>query len=211
MNSVSIPSAQMADYVLTVVEPLSKRGQKRPVVVAIGGYPFVGKTTLAHELSSRWAGTAFVLPTASVIRNRASRLSLAQDGSSVESHDMHKLIAYITILRNGGSVELPTYSWLSGDFVDFQPSPTLRSDGLVIVDGSVATAMPVKHVVDVAFALRPENLNTWFDQAVARDVTERNWSREEAIVQNKSKGQTVEEQLASFGEADGQYILTVTF
>ncbi len=209
MRSVSLPLSGLARYITAALASIARDTHETALVAAIGGYPYLGKTTLAHKIGAGWTKPAFVLPTESVIRSRAARLELGYDGSSVDSHDIPSLIKMIQTIRSGGRVVLPRYSWLNGNFDSHQENPILCRDGLLLIDGSVSTTKAVLPLVDAAFALRPESRGDWIEKAIARDVADRNWSFELASKQNESKARTVDEQLASFGENDNEYLITV--
>lgn len=199
---------RLADGIVRLCESaLSSAG---PTVLALGGYPYTGKTGVAAEIARRWRTVAFVLPTESVIGDRRTRLTRMVDGSSVDAHDVARLADYLHRLRNGETVEVPAYSWRTGGFTGTHTSPRLGTGDIVIVDGSIATAPPVLERVDAAIALCPRPLNVWLDQAIARDVSERSWPADIAHVQNLAKANTVEQQLVSFNEGPYRKLLTVS-
>lgn len=210
MKAENLLITDLADYVATVINGFPRDPREGPLVVALGGYPCIGKTTLANTISTMWTFPSFVLPTESVIRNRSERLALGYDGSSLKSHDMSALVTAINTIRSGGVIRLPQYSWLTGDFAGFHQNPILRESSLLLVDGSVATTGAVLPLVDAAFALRPEKRDAWIEMATARDVADRNWTFTMAFRENEYKAQTVDEQLAAFGRGENEYLLTVS-
>jgi uridine kinase len=209
LRSSSLQAEDLAEYVGAVLRGASDQAVAGPLVAAIGGYPCIGKTGLAVEISAHWKEPSFVLPTESVIRARSARLSLGQDGSAVESHDLIALVAAIRAIREGARVTMAKYSWQTGDFAGTERSPALGTGGLLLVDGSVATTRELLPDIDIAFALRPASLDDWLEVAVARDVAERNWDLKNALSQNAAKGRTVAEQLAFFGQAENEHLLIV--
>lgn len=180
-----------------------------PKIVAIGGYPFTGKTQLALNLADRWSQKSFVLPTESVIAPRGERLAAGIDGSSITAHDIPALLGWMSRLRCHESIALPRYSWRTGSFDGLLESPTLGVGDLVILDGSIATAYPVRIHLDASFALRPTPRDAWLRQATERDVADRGWSADLARVQNIAKAATVERQLAGYGAGPFQQLLDV--
>lgn len=180
-----------------------------PKIVAIGGYPFTGKTGLALSVADRWPQKSFVLPTESVIAPRSERLATGNDGSSIPAHDIPALLSYISRLRCDESIVLPRYSWHTGSFDGLVESPALGAGDLVILDGSIATSYPVRIYLDVSFALRPIPRDSWLHQAIDRDVADRGWSVDLARVQNKAKAATVERQLAGYGGRPFQELLNI--
>jgi uridine kinase len=195
--------------VTDAIRESSRKNTAEPWVAAIGGYPCIGKTRLALDVTAAWEGPSFILPTESAITARADRLARGHDGSSVESHDMPALIASIRAIRQGRRLDLPRYSWLTGDFAGLEQNPALDERGLLLIDGSVATTQLVLAEVDVAFALRPDRLDAWIELAVARDVAERCWDKRPATEQNQAKDRTVADQLAGFGRRATEHLLRV--
>jgi uridine kinase len=198
---------QLAATMIEVIE--SAPPVDGPKIVAIGGYPFTGKTQLALSLADRWTRKSFVLATESVIAPRSERLVAGNDGSSIPAHDILALIEYISRLRCHESIALPRYSWHTGSFDGLLESPTLGVGDLVILDGSIATANPVRIHLDASFALRPTPRDAWLRQAIDRDVADRGWSADLACVQNIAKAATVERQLAGYGAGPFQQLLNV--
>lgn len=209
MRPSDLSHQDLARYVIKVIHRSSRRTGTGPRVAAIGGYPCIGKTRLALDVAAAWNGPSFVLPTESAITVRADRLARRQDGSSVESHDMPVLAASIRGIREGRLLEVPKYSWLTGDFAGTEQNPVLDERGLLLIDGSVATTWMVLAEVDAAFALQPDRIDVWMDLAIARDVAERNWDPVTAWKQNQAKDRTVATQLAAFGHRRQEHLLVI--
>jgi uridine kinase len=198
---------ELAAAIIKITENAPTAGG--PKIVGIGGYPLTGKTRLALNIAARWPRQSFVLPTESVIAARRERLAAGHDGSSADAHDIQALADYISALRRCEPVTVPRYSWFSGRPEGLLRSPALSTGDVVILDGSIATAYPVRLHVDVAFALRPVAYDAWLRQAVDRDVSERRWPASLAHLQNVAKASTVERQLDGFGGNEFQQILNV--
>jgi uridine kinase len=209
MKPEEFSSKDLVGFVLRAINESSDGAREGPLAVAIGGYPYTGKTRLAHRVAATWKGPAFVLPTESVIASRSGRLALRQDGSSVESHDLTALIASIRMICDGRSLDLPEYSWLTGGFSGTIKTPVLDKRGLLLIDGSVATSSRVLSEVDAAFALQPERIEHWIELAIARDTAERHWDRITAREQNQAKSRTVAAQLTGFGSRRHEYLLNI--
>jgi uridine kinase len=122
---------------------------------------------------------------------------------------MPALTNLVRRIREGQRIDVPKYSWMTGDFAGSERNPVLDERGVLLVDGSVATTRTVLSEVDLAFALQPDRIDMWMDLAVARDVAERNWDRLEALRQNQAKDRTVAMQLAKFGHRMQEHLLVV--
>lgn len=200
------PFAQLADLVVGIAR---RRRIDGPTIVAVGGYPYVGKTELAADIASRWPAKSLVLPMESAIYTRERRLARGIDGSSVEAHDVAQILHDIARLRQGKTIEIHDYSWQTGSADGSTSTPPLGPGSLVLLDGSVATALPIRQVVDASFALRPMSQDVWLRHAIRRDVRVRAWPRWSATEQNLSKRATVEHQLAGYGREPNEYLVSV--
>lgn len=164
---------------------------RRPRVLGIGGYPYMGKSRLAHRIQAAWPhGRAATLATESVILPRAARLEREIDGCSPAGHDMHRLLEHVTALCAGRSTLCREYSWSSGDAPRMTIVTGLRQGDLLIIDGSVAAAPPIANLCDLLIVLSPLEEERWLPLACERDTVERGWDAGEARAQNVRKAKT---------------------
>ena len=160
-------------------------------VLGISGYPFTGKSRLADDIQTAWPSEEVtLLPTESVILPRSKRRLRHTDGCSPDGHDMQRLMAQITCLRNGRPVISDHYSWVLG-----RASGVIRLQGpgpggLLIIDGTAAAAPEVLEQCDLVIFLSPVDETKWLPLACLRDVNERGWLANPAQSQNLSKKRT---------------------
>ncbi|MEV5836134.1 hypothetical protein [Nocardia sp. NPDC052112] len=217
-DNLNVPSIEfegsggLVECLVRGLESVPRKSGGRPLVLCIGGYPFMGKTLLSHRVVSAWRGPAYALATESAIMTRHDRLIKQLDGSSAEAHEIDKLMATITSVSDGASdTVVDMYSWSLGCFDGVQQVPALQGDGLLIVDGSISTAPPILDIADVAIALEPADYTQWLASAVERDISVRNWDRAEAELQNRAKAHSVVAQLAHFGRKATEHRVQVSF
>jgi len=110
----------------------------------------------------------------------------------------------------GRAVDVGEYSWELGARVRVVAAPILGDADLLIVDGSISTVRPFLDYCDVAVALSPANFDEWLSRAVDRDVRDRSWSRSDAIVQNRTKAQSVDDQMSRLGSHPSYYKVVLT-
>lgn len=164
---------------------------RRPSVLGIGGFPYTGKSHLAHIIRDAWQlGRAAILPTESAILPRAARLKHNTDGCSPASHDMRLLLEQVTTLCEGQAIQLREYSWSTGNALGTTVMEGLCHGDLLIIDGSVAAAPPIASRCDLLVLLYPAQERQWLPVACERDILERGWDPGEAYAQNLRKAKT---------------------
>lgn len=217
-DNLNVPSIEfegsggLVECLVRSLESVPRKPGGRPLVLCIGGYPFMGKTLLSDRVVSAWRGVAYSLATESAIMTRHDRLIKQLDGSSAEAHEIDKLISTIASISNGASdTVVDSYSWTLGCFDGAQQVPALRGDGLLIIDGSISTAPPILDIADIAIALEPADYAQWLDSAIERDISVRNWDRAEAESQNRAKARSVLTQLTHFGRRATEHRVQVVF
>jgi len=176
-----------------VVKYLHERScsPRRPSVLGIGGFPYTGKSHLAHIIRDTWPlGRATILPTESVILPRATRLKRGIDGCSPAGHDMQLLLEQVTTLCNGQAIQMREYSWSTGDVPGTTVLEGLGQGDLLIIDGSVAASPLIADRCDLLILLSPLRVRHWLPLACERDILERGWDADEAYAQNLRKAKT---------------------
>lgn len=168
----------------------TERGRNNRYVLAIAGFPFVGKTTLAGLISNAFGAPVCILPTESYIASRAERAELGLDGCAIAAHDMARARKDLETLRSGLQVQVHCYDWRAGAPNAERLSLRVPEGGLLIVDGTVAMAAEFQSLVDLTVVLRPSPYQDWLAQAARRDHDERYWGADDAVEYNTRKYQT---------------------
>lgn len=184
------PSAAGLDS-LAIRHLLSSPANGRARILGIAGYPFTGKSRLALEICAAWpSGKVTILPTESAVLPRSLRLKTGVDGCAAQGHDMSLLLNYAISLSNGRSIQCPQYSWISGELEHRITLDGQSSDGLLIIDGTVAAASPIIELCDYVIFLSPKDETLWLPLACHRDVESREWDGSLARSQNLKKAFT---------------------
>lgn len=191
MSSLAGPALSVGG--LADVLATRRKAGRQVEIFGIGGFPLTGKTTLAHAIATK-IGTAQVLPTESFISSRAARRGLNVDGCSAAAHDLEGLCRAICALRSGERIEIPGYSWSSGQHDSSIVLGPMTTGGAVLVDGSAACTEPVAQLCDHLIFVVPAAHIPWMRAAVERDVQIRSWGSEAAAQQNIMKAHTVLQQ-----------------
>ena len=165
-------------------------------VVSIGGFPFSCKTSVTTELVRMRKVESVALPTEAVIKSRSQRAALDLDGCDAMAHDLGALRRMVAELLERHTIRIPTYSWGSGTISQRQPT-NLRTRGgsTIVVDGSVALEPEVLTISNLGIAFVPVEFRGWIASAVRRDVEERCWVEDDAILMNQRKAVTAARQV----------------
>ena len=182
--------AEFADLViqrLTRIQPDDHRSR----ILGVAGYPFTGKSRLAQEIGDLWLNDMVtILPTESAIFPRSHRLDEDVDGCSREAHDIPLLQKYATALSTGQSIQCYQYSWTSGDFGQMVSLEAPGTDGLLIIDGTVAADPEILQLCDCTLYISPESEWIWLPLACHRDISSRSWDVSLAASHNRRKAFT---------------------
>lgn len=160
----------------------------RPWIVALAGFPAMGKSTLSelirHKLGPE---TVVVLPIESCIMPRHERSAAGLSGSSPRAFNMSTYESLALYLLNGREVEIPVYSHRSGRFQKERLSATLPPNGCLVLDGIFTASHRLNLTRDLCSFFVPGDLHRWLEFADRRDRSARGYGTSAPNPENRNK------------------------
>ncbi|MDP4001058.1 MAG: hypothetical protein Q8P83_02355 [bacterium] len=153
---------------------LSNRAEDERLIVAIGGYCTLGKSTLAKQLAELLVD-AVVLQTDSFEPDRATKRKLGVTGDEPEAIDFGQMIEAIKSLVNGKPTLIRDYDHTNGVHCEWREVSSAR---VIILDGTSSLYEPMRGISDVAVFLTADE-NTLSELARTTYRTVRNFGDEE--------------------------------
>lgn len=111
--------------------------EQTPLRVAFSGFPFAGKTTLAHKMVSLFgAAVSCHIPIESFIISRLERERLNINGCSPRAYNLDGICSCLDSVGAEIAVELPVYDWSRGELGTGTISVSSKRGGIAIIDGT---------------------------------------------------------------------------
>lgn len=126
------------------------------VVLGIGGYTAMGKTTLAHRLAQRLVD-ASVFSTDSFMLDRPKRNGLRVSGDDPRAIDFEKMSQAIEELKKGNNIQLPQYNHVTGlhdRSLHMHPSRFLIVEGTASLYPQVGDIFSLRIFLDADLPIR---------------------------------------------------------
>jgi len=129
---------------------LQQRQNQGVLVVGIGGYTSLGKTSLAERLVGHFNGDLTILPTDSFLLDRARRQQLGTSGNNPRHIDFEGMVGTLRKLKSGETTEVRSYDHTLGRY-----SATVRLSpaDIIILDGTSSLYPNIRGNVDLAVFL----------------------------------------------------------
>jgi hypothetical protein len=163
-----IAGREVAELLVSHLAPL--RDRLRPVVLAVSGYPYTGKTALSMRIAELWPQASVVLPTETTVLSRRERQVSGVDGCAEAGHSLTDLGRILDALCAGEDTAVKEYSWAVGAHASMTTLAGARTGDLVIVDGTVGASREIAARCDLVAFLTPASMEDWLAAATDRDV-----------------------------------------
>lgn len=175
----------VCDSILSKIYPSART---KPIVLAIAGYPALGKSTLSNTVASSCHPlNCFIIQSESWIKPWEVRMQLDVSGSHPNAYELSDAVADITAFLNGTSISFRNYSHQTGNLIDSVDPSTLGATSLVILDGTPFSLPKFRPLIDHVYFITPKCNNDWLEFAIHRDKIERNFSYNDAKRHNLRK------------------------
>lgn len=127
--------------------------QDKRLVVAIGGYTTLGKSTLSKQLAHMFEDSV-VLQTDSFEPDRVTKRKLGVTGDEPEAINFEQMTETIRSLVDGTPTQIRDYDHTKGVYCHWRE---VLPAGVIILDGTSSLYSPMQGIPDIAVFLRAED------------------------------------------------------
>ena len=182
-----IQKREIADQITFQLKKRLK-DRKSSQILRIVGLPACGKSTLAFEVKSLLIKDGISCEiyedTHAIAFSREERAKQALSGIDYEIYDMRSMLKNLRELIEGNKVKVNVYSH-SGGGVPTNKIKTLIPAEVIILHGFSWQHGLFRHILDsdnsLSISLLPKNTEFWRELSIHRDITERGYSKDDAI------------------------------